>query len=108
MHPADPQKSALTPFYFPCPIMFSVSQEKYEMCLRITGEAMEKLEVANKGQVSDTFLQFARDYITDAKHYAEKGDYATALEAIAYAHGFIDAGVLAGYFRIDGYHLGAL
>ena len=54
--------------------MFSVSQEKYEMCLRITGEAMEKLEVANKSQVSDTFLQFARDYITDAKHYAEQGD----------------------------------
>ncbi len=85
-----------------------MSQEKYELCLRITGEAMEKLRQVEKGQVSGTFLQFARDYIADAKHYAEQGDYATALEAIAYAHGFIDAGVLAGYFEIEGYHLGAL
>ena len=83
-------------------------KEKYEMCLKITGEAMEKLEVVKKGQLSGTYLQFARDYITDANYYAEKGDYATALEAIAYAHGFIDAGVLAGYFKIEGYHLGAL
>ena len=85
-----------------------MSKEKYELCLRITGEAMEKLVVVEDNQVSETFLQFARDYLADAKHYAEKGDYATALEAIAYAHGFIDAGVLAGYFEIDGYHLGAL
>ena len=69
---------------------------------------MNKLEVIKKDQVSDTYLQFLNDYVADAKHYAEKGDYATALEAIAYAHGFIDAGVLAGYFKIDDYHLGCL
>ncbi|MFC2175194.1 DUF357 domain-containing protein [archaeon] len=85
-----------------------MSKEKYDMCLRITGDAMKKLEVVNQNQVSETYLQFARDYIGDAKHYAEKGDYATALEAIAYAHGFVDAGVLAGYFEIKDYHLGAL
>ena len=85
-----------------------MSKEKYEMCLKITGEAIGKLKVVKKDQISETFLQFARDYIADAKHYAEKEDYATALEAIAYAHGFIDAGVLAGYFEIANYHLGAL
>ncbi len=85
-----------------------MSKKKYELCLRITSEARKALEVVQQNQVSETYLQFADDYITDANHYAEKGDYATALEAIAYAHGFIDAGVLAGYFKIEGYHLGAL
>lgn len=69
---------------------------------------MEKLEIVKKNQIGDTYLQFAKDYIADAKHYAKTEDFATALEAIAYAHGFIDAGVLAGYFKIDDYHLGAL
>ena len=85
-----------------------MSKEKYNLCLKITNGAMKKLEVVKRCQLSETYLQFARDYIADAKYYAEKGDYATALEAIAYAHGFIDAGVLAGHFKIDGYHLGAL
>ena len=67
--------------------------------------ALERLEVVKKCSVSNTLLKFAKDYYNDEKQYAEKGDYVTALEAIAYAHGFIDAGVLAGYFEIGGYHL---
>lgn len=85
-----------------------MSKEKYELCFRITREAIQNLEVVKKNKISKTFLRFARDYIADAEHYAKQGDYATALEAIAYAHGFIDAGVLAGYFKINEYHLGAL
>jgi len=84
-----------------------VSKKKYEFCLEITTDAMTKLKVVRDDSVSREFLQFINDYTKDAKHYAAKGDYATALEAIAYAHGFIDAGVLAGYFKIKGYHLEA-
>ena len=84
-----------------------MSKKKYEFCLKITTDAMAQLTVAKNDSVSREFLQFINDYTADAKHYAAKGDYATALEAIAYAHGFIDAGVLAGYFRIPGYHLEA-
>ncbi len=83
-------------------------KEKYKICLGITAEAIGKLKVVKGGKVAEAYLQFARDYTTDAKYYAGRGDYATALEAIAYAHGFIDAGVLAGYFKIEGYHLEAL
>ncbi|MCD4740817.1 DUF357 domain-containing protein [archaeon] len=80
-------------------------QQKYEQCLRITSEALDQLEVKQKNRVSDAYLEFTKNYIHDAKHYALKGDYVTALEAIAYAHGFIDAGVLAGFFKIEEYHL---
>lgn len=81
------------------------AEEKYEQCLCITSDALDQLEVTEKTVLSDKYLEFANNYAHDAKHYAEKGDYVTALEAIVYAHGFIDAGILAGLFRIEGYHL---
>lgn len=81
------------------------AEQKYEQCLRITQEALEKLEVKEQCCLSQTYLEKTKNYIHDAKYYAKEGDYVTALEAIAYAHGFIDAGVLAGLFHIRGYHL---
>ncbi|MCD6414718.1 MAG: DUF357 domain-containing protein [Candidatus Diapherotrites archaeon] len=80
-------------------------EEKYTQCLAYTEEALGKLKVVSDSLASEALLKFARDYYNDAKHYAEKGNYTTALEAVAYAHGFIDAGVLSGYFKIKGYHL---
>ena len=76
---------------------------KYEYCRGITADCLEKIEVLDeKGQI---LLKFAKDYYNDALHYKEQGDEETALEAVAYAHGFIDAGVLLGHFKIEGYHL---
>jgi len=76
---------------------------KYEYCEKITKDCLEKVEVLDdKGQ---TLLKFAKDYYNDALHYKEKDDEETALEAVAYAHGFIDAGVLLGHLKIEGYHL---
>jgi len=83
----------------------SSAKEKYSVCLKITSDALGKLKVVEDNEKSRIFLKFANDYYSDAVYYANKGEYATALEAIAYAHGFIDAGVLCGFFKIDGYHL---
>ncbi len=88
--------------------MVPSAKNKYETCLRITKDAMERLVVIKESIAARRYLEFARDYFNDALYYARKGDYATALEAIAYAHGFIDAGVIAGFFKIDGYHLEAV
>ncbi len=81
------------------------AREKYNICLKITSDALNRLEVVKDNEKSKAFLKFANDYYSDAVYYANKGEYATALEAIAYAHGFIDAGILCGFFRIEGYHL---
>lgn len=81
------------------------AKDKYKYCLGITEAVAKKIEVIGDEEKAGKLLRFLEDYTRDAKHYAEKGDYDTALEAIAYAHGFIDAGVLAELFRVDGYHL---
>ncbi len=80
------------------------SKEKYEICKKITEDALSKLESDNS-ELANTYLDFIHRYVSDAEYYAKKNMYATALEAIAYAHGFIDAGVIAGVFKIPGYHL---
>ena len=80
-------------------------KEKYEMCLRITSDALSKLVVVKEDGISERLLSFINDYVSDAKHFAEKKEWATALEAIAYAHGILDGGVLEERFKIDGYHL---
>jgi len=78
-------------------------EEKYDYCLRITKDCLEKAEITDKK--GELLLKWAKDYYKDAAYYYSKKDFSTALEAIAYAHGFIDAGVLLGFIKINDYHL---
>lgn len=80
------------------------TKEKYEYCLKITESALSKVEVIKRKE-ADLLLKWVRDYKKDAEYYSEKMDFATALEAIAYAHGFIDSAVLLGVVKIKDYHL---
>ena len=77
-------------------------RDKLEYCLKVTGECLEKAKI--KDERGDRLFKFAKDYYNDALYY-KKRDPATALEAVAYSHGFIDAGVLTGLIEIEGYHL---
>ncbi len=81
------------------------AKEKYELCLKLTSKALDELKMKKRTDLSEEFLKFAEDYFEDAKHFAGNKEYANALESIAYAHGFIDAGVMAGYFKLPDYHL---
>lgn len=77
---------------------------KLEYGLSATKDALEKAKAADKE--GERLLGFVRDYYKDAQHYAGR-DAPTALEAVAYAHGILDGGVLAGHITVKGYHLGA-
>jgi hypothetical protein len=76
-------------------------RDKLECCLEITGGCLKTLKVKKGGEI---LAKFAKDYYNDALYYKER-DPETALEAVAYAHGFIDAGILAGLLDIRDYHL---
>ena len=77
--------------------------DKLEFCLETTEKCLKDLRVIDERACE--LIKFAQDYYNDAVHYKEKGDMDTALEAVAYAHGFIDAAVLLGLVEISGYHL---
>lgn len=75
---------------------------KLDYCMKITDECLRKAKIVDpKGE---ELLKFAKDYYKDAVYFSLK-DKETALEAVAYAHGFIDAAVLLGLVEIKDYHL---
>lgn len=77
-------------------------EKKLETCMNITKECLDKVKVKNKK--GEKLMKFTRDYYKDAKHYKEKNPE-TALEAVSYAHGILDAGVLLGHIEIPDYEL---
>ncbi len=49
---------------------------------------------------ANDFLSMAENYLSDGRHFEEKGETALALAAYSYAHAWLDAGVRAGF--LDG------
>lgn len=79
--------------------------DKYNLCLKITSDALDKMNVISDDEQTARLVELIKGYYNDAKYYADKGMIATALEAIAYAHGLLDGGILLGVIDIPGYHL---
>lgn len=61
---------------------------------------MEDLDVGHK-KVADDFLEMCKNYLSDGKHFEEKGELLTALASFSYAHAWLDAGVRAGIFKAE-------
>ena len=78
--------------------------EKVAKYAALTEKALGKIKImrnldAGQTAIANDFLEMARNYFSDAKHFAEKGDLPTALAAFSYAHAWLDAGVRAGIFN---------
>ncbi len=79
--------------------LINFPEEKYfEMTEKAIG--LVKLPTV-KQEVAQDFLSMAKNYLSDAKHFREKGDLLTALAAASYAHAWLDAGARAGLFEVD-------
>lgn len=85
--------------------MREISEEKLQKYFKITGEAIKKAKIkelknADLKRAAEDFLDMAKRYYEDAKHFSEKGDVVTAFAALNYAHGFLDAGARLGVFDV--------
>ena len=81
-------------------------REKAEKYRKLTEKALEKIETGNsldneKKAIAEDFLEMAKNYLEDGKHFQEKGDLLTALAAFSYAHAWLDAGVRAKLFKAE-------
>jgi len=82
-------------------------QQKVQRYRKLTEAALEKivlkkqLSAKEKGIALD-FLEMAKNYFNDAKHFEQQGDLLNALAAFSYAHAWLDAGVRAGFFDAKG------
>lgn len=84
--------------------MKEVTDEKLDGYFGITSKALEmarkapqKLEVEG---AREDFLDMIERYVSDAKHFRDKGDYVNAFAAVSYAHGWLDAGARIGLWDV--------
>jgi len=82
-------------------------EEKLEKYFKLTGEALEKASKSKEAltldrmkNARDDFLDMAKRYFKDAKHFDDKDDKLNALIAVCYAHAFLDAGARLGLFDV--------
>lgn len=80
-----------------------ISLEKLERYFSITEEAFSLVKekvVPGREKDAKEILEMAKNYIFDAKHFRDKGDWVLAFGALNYAHGWIDSGVRLGIFDV--------
>ena len=80
-------------------------KKRYEKYFQITEAAVNKAKEApeNLDINDDTrkdFLDMVERYVSDAKHFQEKGDILNAFAAVTYAHGWLDAGARIGLWDV--------
>ena len=81
----------------------AVKAAKY---LSMTEKAISLVKIAAGKSSEDyrnaeDFLSMAKNYLSDAKHFRQKGDLLTALAAASYAHAWLDAGARLKLFAVD-------
>lgn len=61
---------------------------------------IKKKIISGKEKEAKEILEMAKNYITDAHHFQEKGDHVNSFAALNYAHGWMDSGVRLGIFDV--------
>jgi hypothetical protein len=81
-----------------------ITKEKLMKYFDITERAFaivkESVVIGKEGYSKEIF-DMVSNYISDARHFEEKGDYVNAFAALNYAHGWIDSGVRLDIFEVD-------
>lgn len=85
--------------------MDKITPEKLDKYFDVTERALAKVKIAEEKKIdwkaeAEDFLDMAKRYFEDAKHFKKKGDIVTAFAALNYAHGWLDAGARLGLFDV--------
>lgn len=81
-----------------------VTKEKLDKYFSITKEAFKIVKesvIEGKDLEAKEIFDMVSNYVSDAHHFEEKGDWVLAFAALNYAHGWIDAGVRLDVFEVD-------
>lgn len=81
-----------------------ISRERLDRYFDLTGRGLgeaKKNIIKGKESEGDEIVGMVENYVSDARHFEGKGDWVNAFAALAYAHGWLDAGVRLGVFDVD-------
>ena len=85
----------------------AAADKKLQKYLAMTEKALTLVRIAAADKNSRDyksaadFLHMAKNYLSDSRHFAKKGDVLTAIAAASYAHAWLDAGARLGLFKVD-------
>jgi len=80
-------------------------KQRLEKYFKVTGEAIRKVRIAPPENTplynsAVEFLDMAKRYYDDARHFEKKDELLTAFACLNYAHGWLDAGARLGLFDV--------
>ena len=84
--------------------MDKINKEKVEKYFNLTSTALKKVKdsiIKGKEDYAKEIIDMVSNYLSDAKHFEEKGDLVNAFAALNYAHGWLDAGVRLDVFETN-------
>ena len=81
-----------------------ITEEKLKKYFKVTETALKKAEQSQNRTLLDKeredMLDMIKRYVSDARHFYEKGDFVNAFAALNYAHGWLDSGARLGIFDV--------
>jgi hypothetical protein len=82
-----------------------ITQKKLTNYLKKTETALAKIKItapdrSHSKKIAEDFLNMAKSYFSDAKHFFESGDYVDAFACVNYSHGWLDCGARLGLFDV--------
>jgi len=81
-----------------------ISEEKLKKYFKLTEMALAEVKKnVFEGREVDAkeIIDMVSNYVSDAHHFFDKGDWVNAFAALNYAHGWLDSGVRLKIFDVD-------
>jgi len=85
-----------------------ITKQKLDKYFDVTGRALAKVKIVDNPDIKDSvkkaedYLDMAKRYYSDARHFMEKGDFVNSFACLNYAHGWLDAGARIKLFDVGG------
>ena len=81
-----------------------ITEEKLEKYFNLTATALKIVEqniISGKDKEAKEIIDMVSNYLSDARHFKEKGNFVDAFAALNYAHGWLDSGVRLDIFKVE-------
>jgi hypothetical protein len=80
-----------------------ISKEKIEKYFNLTETALKEVKkniFPKKKKEAKEIISMVENYVSDAHHFFDKGDWVNAFAALNYSHGWLDSGVRLEVFDV--------
>ena len=80
-----------------------ISEEKLAKYFKLTETALAEVKkniISGREVDAKEIIDMVENYVSDAHHFEENGDWVNAFAALNYAHGWLDSGVRLKVFDV--------